>query len=129
VRNLLDTSIFITLALFGLEHVKSRKARRVLEDTRAELNLSAVSLTEIAVKHSIGKLDFSMELAREMVSDMKISLLSYTPRHAYGLARLARHHNDPFDRMLIATAVTEDMPIIASEEIFHSYEQLQVIWK
>jgi PIN domain nuclease of toxin-antitoxin system len=129
VRSLLDTGVFITLALFGLESVKSRKARRVLADTGAALELSAVSLTEIAIKNSIGKLNFSMEFAREMAADMKLTLLPYTPQHAYCFARLPRHHDDPFDRMLIATALAENIPILASDQAFQSYEHLRVIWE
>lgn len=128
MRTLLDTSVFINLGLYGLDGVKSRKARGVLEDPASELELSAVSLTEIGIKHSIKKLNFPMDLAREVARDLKLTLIPYTPQYAYRFAGLPRHHGDPFDRMLIATALVEGIPILASDSKFAPYENLEVVW-
>jgi PIN domain nuclease of toxin-antitoxin system len=128
VRVLLDTGVFVTVALRGLDALKSRKARRTLEDPKSQLDMSALSLTEIAIKHSIQKLNLPAELALEAARDMRLNLIPYTMQHAYGFSCLPRLHLDPFDRMIIATALVEGIPVVSADENFQQYKNIKVLW-
>jgi PIN domain nuclease of toxin-antitoxin system len=55
-------------------------------------------------------------------------VLPFTASHAFRLFDLPLHHSDPFDRQIIAQAVEERIPVITSDETFHLYKGLQVIW-
>jgi PIN domain nuclease of toxin-antitoxin system len=126
VRNLLDTHIFITAAKSGLEGL-SPKARKIMEDDGIERVLSAVSITEIAVKTKLGKLDLSSGVVMQSIADMRLTLLPYNAKHALRMFDLPVHHNDPFDRMLIATALAENLPLLSADRTFAEYSDLQFI--
>jgi PIN domain nuclease of toxin-antitoxin system len=126
VRLLLDTAILI----FAVESPQrlSKRATRVLENPENVLELSAVSLSEIAIKTALGKLRISGAVARQAVDDMDIRILPYTADHAFQLFDLPLHHSDPFDRQLIAQALSENIPIVTSDEKFSLYKGLKLIW-
>jgi PIN domain nuclease of toxin-antitoxin system len=126
VRLLLDTAILI----FAVESPQrlSKRATRVLENPENVLELSAVSLSEIAIKTALGKLRISAAVARQAVDDMDIRILPYTADHAFQLFDLPLHHSDPFDRQLIAQALSENIPIVTSDEKFSLYKGLKLIW-
>jgi PIN domain nuclease of toxin-antitoxin system len=126
VRVLLDTHIFITAAVEGLEGL-SPKTFKLLRDTETERVLSSVSVTEIAIKSAIGKLPMNSDRVSRALADLGITLLPYTTAHAMRLFDLPLHHGDPFDRMLIATALTEDIPILSADTLFREYKGLRVI--
>ncbi len=126
MRNLLDTHIFISAAKSGLEGL-SLRARKIMEDDRIERVLSAVSITEIAVKAKLGKLDLSSAIVIQSIADMRLTLLPYTTKHALRMFDLPLHHSDPFDRMLIATALAENLPILSADRAFAEYSGLQLI--
>jgi PIN domain nuclease of toxin-antitoxin system len=67
--------------------------------------------------------------ARQGVEDLRLRTLPYLSEHAYRLFSLPLHHRDPFDRALIAQALTEDIPIVTPDEHFLAYKGLNVIWK
>ena len=98
----------------------------VKEDARREL--SALSLSEIAIKGNAGKLDLSKEATLAGIADLEIRILPYAADHAYRLFGLPRHHTDPFDRHIIAQALAEDIPIVISDDSFRLYTGLKVIW-
>ena len=101
----------------------------LIEDAeRNALEVSALSLTEIAIKHSCGKLNVGEEIARTALEDLDARVLPYIGAHAYRFFRLPRHHRDPFDRMLIGQALAENIPIVTPDETFQHYEGLKVIW-
>lgn len=106
----------------------SRKAMIALQDDRAMWEMSAVSVSEIAMKQARGKLLVHKEVVLAGIADLKIRVLPYTARHAYHLFDLPPHHKDPFDRQIIAQALAEGIPIIASDEKFKLYEGVDVIW-
>jgi len=126
VRALLDTHIFITAAVEGLEGL-SPKTFQLLRDTETERVLSSVSVTEIAITSAIGKLPMNSDRVSRALADLGITLLPYTTAHAMRLFDLPLHHGDPFDRMLIATALTEDIPILSADTLFREYKGLRVI--
>ncbi|HEY1524849.1 MAG TPA: type II toxin-antitoxin system VapC family toxin [Candidatus Angelobacter sp.] len=123
---MLDTVTFIW-AVSSHDRISS-KALRLMQSTHARLELSAISLSEIAIKQALGKLDFSADDVRIGVADLKLRVLPYAGDHAYQLFNLPQHHSDPFDRQIIAQALSEDIPVVTSDEKFKLYKGIQVIW-
>jgi PIN domain nuclease of toxin-antitoxin system len=126
VRLLLDTVVFI-FAVQAPERL-SRKASEALTNPDNVRYLSSVSLTEISIKAALNKLNFSAELAREALDDLDVRILPFTAEHAFRLFDLATHHNDPFDRQIIAQGLAEDIPVATPDRKFSAYRDLQVIW-
>ncbi|HKV95842.1 MAG TPA: type II toxin-antitoxin system VapC family toxin, partial [Candidatus Angelobacter sp.] len=106
----------------------SSKAMRAMQNAQTRLELSAISLSEIAIKQALGKLDFNADDVRIGVADLRLRALPYTADHAYQLFSLPQHHADPFDRQIIAQALAEDIPVVTSDEKFRLYKGVQVIW-
>jgi PIN domain nuclease of toxin-antitoxin system len=125
-RLLLDTVAFIW-ALESPERIP-RKARAALEKSDAVLEISAISLSEIAIKSAIGKLSLFEQDVRAGIADLRLRVLPYTAVHALRLFSLPLHHTDPFDRQIIAQALAEDISVITSDEIFSLYAGTRVIW-
>lgn len=92
------------------------------------LELSTISLAEIAIKAALGKLRLSAATARQAVQDLDIRILPYTAEHAFELFGLPLHHGDPFDRQIIAQALSEKIPVVTSDEKFGLYEGVKVLW-
>jgi PIN domain nuclease of toxin-antitoxin system len=126
MRVLLDTAVLIFAAI-SPERL-SKRATAVLENEANLLELSAVSLSEIAIKTALGKLRISPAVARQAVEDLGIRVLPYTADHAFELFDLPLHHGDPFDRQIIAQALSEKIPIVTSDEKFNLYKRLKLIW-
>jgi len=126
VRLLLDTAILI----YAVESPEclSKRAISALENKENILELSAISLTEIAIKSTLGKLRISAALARQAVVDLDLRILPYTAEHAFRLFELPLHHGDPFDRQIIAQAFSENIPIVTSDGAFRLYKGLKLIW-
>jgi PIN domain nuclease of toxin-antitoxin system len=95
-------------------------ARALLADPSNELLVSAVSVWEIAIKRSLGKLEAPEELP-EVLAGQGFVFLAISPWHAWRVATLPRHHTDPFDRLLIAQALTEGIPIVTGDAAFAPY--------
>jgi PIN domain nuclease of toxin-antitoxin system len=126
MRVLLDTVAF----LFAIEDPDSlsRKARTVMTDPANQRELSVISLAEIAMKNAAGKLNLSREDVMEALRRLQLGMLPYAKAHALGLMTLPVHHRDPFDRMLIAQARAEDVPVMTCDKEFRKYKGLEVIW-
>jgi PIN domain nuclease of toxin-antitoxin system len=90
--------------------------------------LSSISLAEIAIKSSLGKLELSESSLRQALIDLDVRVLPYSGEHALRMFELPNHHRDPFDRQLIAQALSENIPIVTSDELFERYKGLRVIW-
>ncbi|QOR69490.1 type II toxin-antitoxin system VapC family toxin [Ruania alkalisoli] len=97
--------------------------RDLLADPDVAVWFSAVSITEIAIKQSLGTLS-APEGAAETLIEEGFSALPLAPEHAAALATLPWHHRDPFDRMLIAQAQVESMTIATVDRRFAGYEVL-----
>ena len=126
VRVLLDTAVLI-YAVESPERL-TKRATTVLENGENVLELSAISLSEIAIKRALGMLRLSADVARQAVADLNIRILPYTADHAFQLFDLPLHHADPFDRQIIAQALSEKIPILTSDEKFSLYKGLKLIW-
>jgi PIN domain nuclease of toxin-antitoxin system len=126
MRLLLDTVTFIW-AVNSPERI-SRKAMAALKDREALREMSAISLSEIAIKEALGKLNLSKEDAFLGIADLRMRILPYTADHAARLFGLPGHHADPFDRQIIAQALFENIPVVTSDEKFKRYAGIKVIW-
>ena len=126
MRFLLDTHAFLELADRGTASLSSA-ARKQIEEPGNDLLLSAVSITEIALKNSIRKLLVSATDIVAAIADLRLLQIAFEPRHALKLFDLPLHHRDPFDRMLIATALTEDIPLVSLDTAFKKYRGLRLI--
>ena len=122
MRYLIDTQIFIW-ALINPEKL-TESTKQILENN--EILVSQISLFEIAIKQKIGKLPELNLSIDELVEETKrhnFTLLLLSTKHlaAYDKIQLVENHRDPFDRLLLATALSEDMPIISTDGNFVYY--------
>ena len=85
--------------------------------------VSVVSLWEIQIKSQLGKLSLNQPLEKiyRSQSENGISFLTVNPAHVFRLGILPLHHKDPFDRLLIAQAMTEGLTILTRDKIFNLY--------
>jgi PIN domain nuclease of toxin-antitoxin system len=103
----------------------SKRVRRRIVDPANERVLSAVSAWEISIKYSIGKLELPESPIEFVPSRMALTLatpLAVEFRHALQASSLPFHHRDPFDRLLIAQAQLEKLPIVTADEEFEKYD-------
>ena len=126
MRLLLDTAVLI-YAVESPERL-GKRAAAALKNTQNVLELSTISLTEIAVKVAVGKLQLSVATVRQAVQDLDIRILPYTADHAFQLFEVPLHHGDPFDRQIIAQALSERIPVITPDEKFKLYRGLKLVW-
>ena len=116
---LIDTHIFLWLVY---EPTKvSNIHMRYLEDTTNNIYLSAISIAEMMIKKSLGNLDINFDILK-MVDEMGLEILDFDAMSALGLFALAFHHRDPFDRMIISQAISNNYPIITKDSKFRYYE-------
>jgi PIN domain nuclease of toxin-antitoxin system len=101
-------------------------AREALADPANEPLVSAASVWEIAIKRALGKLTAPDDLP-DLIDGEGFSWLPITPRHAWQVRELPAHHRDPFDRLLIAQAMTEQLPIITADKRFDDYA-VEIRW-
>jgi len=117
VRLLLDTHALLWwLADEGL----TDQAREAIADPANLVMLSAASAWEISIKKALGKLSAPDDLERQ-VKESGFSSLPISIEHALAAGRLPRHHDDPFDRMLIAQAFAEGLTIVTHDKRFADY--------
>jgi PIN domain nuclease of toxin-antitoxin system len=128
MRVLVDTHTFLWALL--QDHRLSATAKQVLTSREHELYFSLVSLWEIAIKMKIGKLNTvgsSVTYLRDEMVEYNMELLPIRYEHILQLERLPLHHAEPFDRLLIAQAVAESLPILTHDEKFPLYP-VKLIW-
>jgi PIN domain nuclease of toxin-antitoxin system len=103
----------------------SARSRALVESFEHELFLSAASAWEIAIKHALGKLRLPEPPARYVPSrleSLRTQPLPIEHGHALRVGMLPSHHRDPFDRLLVAQAQLEDLPILTADAVFSRYD-------
>ena len=119
---LLDTHTFIWYLTDNPR--LSAHVKLLIEDENNEKLVSIASIWEMAIKHSIGRLNFSlpfMEFVRQQLTVSNIGLLEINLQHIEVVASLPLHHRDPFDRLIIAQSMAEQIPILSVDAIFDAY--------
>jgi PIN domain nuclease of toxin-antitoxin system len=128
MKVLVDTHTFLWDLLS--DHRSSRLAKQILKSDEHELYFSLVSLWEFAIKIKTGKLNAlgsSVAYLRGEMENYSMQLLPICYEHILQLEALPVHHSDPFDRLLIAQAITESLPILTQDEKFSLYP-VKLIW-
>ncbi len=118
---LLDTHAFIWFV--AADQRLSSAATAAIREEPDRVFVSIARVWEIGIKHSTGKLTLDTSLA-DMVDGMgedEMELLPIVPSHVYRAASLAFHHRDPFDRMLVAQALVDDLTIISVDSQLVAY--------
>ena len=125
--NLLDTHVLLWMA---------QEPDRLPASANAKINsneplfLSYASVWEIAIKSGINKIDLKWsirEFVEMAITKHSLQTLSISLRHIYHTQQLPLHHRDPFDRLLIAQSIVEDIRIISSDVVFDAYG-IKRIW-
>ncbi len=91
-----------------------------LKSSANEVFLSAISIVELMIKSSIGKININFN-PLEMAEKMRIDILDFSGTHAVTLGELPLHHKDPFDRMIIAQALTNKLILMSDDSKFPQY--------
>jgi PIN domain nuclease of toxin-antitoxin system len=103
----------------------SKKGRSIVIAAENELVLSAASAWEIAIKFALGKLrlpETPESYIPRLMARTAVTALPVHARHALHVATLPKHHRDPFDRLLVAQAQLEDLPILTADTSFRRYD-------
>jgi PIN domain nuclease of toxin-antitoxin system len=121
MKFLLDTHLLLWAA--GQPERLSKKARKLFADPENELLFSAASVWEIAIKRGLGRTDFRVEprVLRRGLLDGGYVELAVTSVHALALETLPEHHKDPFDRMLVAQAMSEGIMLLTVDPMVAMY--------
>jgi PIN domain nuclease of toxin-antitoxin system len=122
MRFLLDTHVMLWLA-FEDSKIPSRVRKKILTPA-SEAIVSAASAWEIATKYRLGRLDFARKLVENFTlrtTAAGYTLLAVSVEHALRAGQLPGDHKDPFDRMLAAQAIHENIPIISNDPCFDRF--------
>ncbi|MDO9073123.1 MAG: type II toxin-antitoxin system VapC family toxin [Rubrivivax sp.] len=124
MRVLLDTHILLWV-MQGAPQL-GPQARRLIDDAD-EVYVSSVSLWEASIKAGLGKLRVDMDLLDRRLRETAMLPLPMTWDHAAALRRLPRLHGDPFDRMLVAQAISEPMQLLTHDATLAGYTPLVTV--
>lgn len=122
MRVLLDTHTL--LWFFDGNPRINATVRSLIEDLRNEIFVSIASIWEISIKVSLGKMDVGEPFEAyftQQIAINKMAVLNISLRHAAVVRTLPFHHRDPFDRMLIAQALSENLTLVNNETLFDAY--------
>ena len=122
MRVLIDTHVF----LWWVEGDRRlpANARATLADPDNECLFSLASVWELAIKSALGKIKLALPLRRYVVENAAANgfrMLDIGLAHLGRVESLARHHGDPFDRLLVAQSLEESVPIVTADPIFRKY--------
>ncbi len=123
MRLLLDTHIFLW-AIAGSPRL-TQATRRLIESAD-EVYVSAASIWEVAFKARLGKIKADPEVLAAAIETSGFLELPVTAAHAAGVAKLESHHNDPFDRLLVAQALAMPLKLVTADETLAKYSDLVV---
>lgn len=118
MKIIIDTHIFLWALSAPKKIAKDRRSE--LESLSNIIHVSSISIAELMIKASIGKLNVDFDPV-EMIGKCGFELLSFSGEEAMLLKDLPFHHKDPFDRMLIAQSIANQYPIMTDDEKFRAY--------
>lgn len=121
MRLLLDTHVFLWCAN---DDRRLTKAARTLLSGAAEIYVSSASIWEAAIKTRLGKLEVDIDVLVAAIADSGFLELPVTARHAAAVRKLPDVHADPFDRLLIAQALTEPLRFLTADKVLGAYSDL-----
>ena len=100
------------------------KIEELIDDPTISIYICSISLWEIAIKINLGKLNLRLPLKKLLgnISSSDFNILQIEDEYLNGLSELPFIHKDPFDRLLIATAIAEDLTIITADENIQKYD-------
>jgi PIN domain nuclease of toxin-antitoxin system len=119
MKFLLDTHIL--LWWLGNDHRLTPNERAIITNPEHFIFVSAASIWEMSIKKSLGKLSTPDNLLAVLKAN-NFRLLNITAEHSLAIADLPEHHKDPFDRMLIVQAQTEDLTLISQDSKLSQYD-------
>lgn len=124
---LLDTHTVIWFITDDEQLPKSLKG--AIKNPDNECFVSIASHWEMSIKHSLGKLELKTSLAKifQLIDQSGISLLPITPTHVLTSSTLPFLHRDPFDRLIIAQAMSEGFTLMSKDQVFKEYP-INLIW-
>ncbi|MDR3687981.1 MAG: type II toxin-antitoxin system VapC family toxin [Fimbriimonas sp.] len=128
MKLLIDTNAFIWAS--KEPELLSTQARRLLEDAYSDRFVSVASIWEMQIKHARGKLPLGGNVDQVVVEWIRPLIAQFLPievRHLGKLYGLPDIHRDPFDRILVAQALSENMVVISSDPVLRSYG-ITVVW-
>lgn len=128
MKVLLDTGAFLWLVTDDPQ--ASELAKGIFLNNDNELFLSAVSGFEIAVKYSLGKLRLTEPPKEFIANRIQANVLTELPvsmTHALILQNLPLHHKDPFDRLLVAQAMVNQLPLLSADQQLSAYA-IERLW-
>jgi len=128
VKLLLDTHVLIWLSLTP-EQISERFTDLLMDETNLWL-LSITSVWEMQIKQQLGKLSLNLPLPELIESQQQTNGLQLLPielNHIFMLENLPQFHRAPFDRLLIAQAITEQIPLLSIDTVFDHYP-VQRLW-
>ncbi|MBD9440197.1 type II toxin-antitoxin system VapC family toxin [Pseudomonas sp. PDM04] len=124
MRVLLDTHVL--LWALADDPKLSGKARTLI-DNAAEIYVSAATFWEMAIKVGLGKLSVDLEEIRQYCIESGFIELPVSAEHAIAVKDLEPHHRDPFDRIIVATAMSEPMKLMTADPIMARYTSLAIL--
>lgn len=127
MRYIIDTQAFIWYAIGDKQ--LSKTALEIIE-SEATCYISIASIWEMAIKNNIGKLNFKIpfeDLISNQIAINNYEILSLDLTHVFQIAKLPLFHKDPFDRIIIAQAIIENIPVVSIDPYFTNYPTT-VIW-
>jgi PIN domain nuclease of toxin-antitoxin system len=128
MKILLDSHAFLWMITDDIR--LSNTARHTFLDNANSLFFSHVSLWEICIKKSLGKISLKTNWLQTIEDEMKANVIQWLPieiQHCAEVAELPFHHRDPFDRLLIAQAMVEDMRLLSRDKQLSAYN-IERIW-
>lgn len=124
MRILLDTHVFLWYT--KSDRKLTAKSRSMIQNA-VEVYVSSASIWEATIKAKLGKLDVKIDDLVKAISSSGFLELSITADHAAATDRLSDIHRDPFDRILLAQAITEPLTFLTADELLKHYSELVII--
>lgn len=122
MRLLLDTHILLWWAM--ADRRLSKTLAKVLASAQNDIAVSAASIWEIVIKRMLGRLDVDVDELLSAIATDGFTELPLRFAHAQKLELLPRHHEDPFDRILIAQSISEGRRLVTTDRAIHDYSGL-----